>query len=233
MQEIKLQAKKREIVGRKVKNLRGQGLVPANIYGKKTKSLAVSLEKKEFEKVYHEAGETGIVKLTVEGEKEERPILIQNVQLDPVTEDLLHADLRQIILTEKISAKIPVRLVGKAPASEQKIGILIQTVSEIEVEALPTDLPEEFEVDISKLEKAGDEVLVKGLKVDRRKIAIKVTDDLVLAKIEPLAAEEVAPPKPAEAVPVEGEAPVVEGETKSTEGETPSKKEPQKEEKKE
>lgn len=233
MQEIKLKAKKRETVGRKVKDLRGQGLLPANIYGKKTKSLAVSLEKKEFEKVYREVGETGIVKLTVEGEKEERPILIQNVQLNPVTEDFLHADLRQIILTEKIIAKIPVRLAGKSPAAEQKLGILIQTVSEIEVEALPTDLPEEFEVDILKLEKVGDEVLVKNLKIDKSKITLKVAGDLVLAKIEPLAAEEVAPPKPEEPVPAEGEAPVTEGETKPAEGEAPANKEPQKEEKKE
>ncbi len=204
MQEIKLKAKKREIVGKKVKNLRSQGQVPANIYGKKIKSQAVALDEKEFEKVYREVGETGIVKLLVEGEKDERPILIQNVQKDPVLEKLLHADLRQIILTEKILAKIPVKLFGKAQAAEQKLGILIQTVSEIEVEALPMDLPESFEIDISKLEKVGDQILVKDLKIDANKIGLKVGEDLILAKIEPLAAEEVVAPKPEEVV-TEGE----------------------------
>jgi len=229
MQEIKLTAKTRKIVGRKVKNLRQQGLIPANIYGKKTKSLAVSLEKKEFEKVFKQAGETGIVKLTVEEEKEERPILIQNVQLDPLSDEPLHVDFRQIILTEKILAKIPVELSGKSPAAEQKLGILIQTVSEIEVEALPTDLPDKFEVDISRLEKVGDEVKTSDLKVDRKKIELKAADDLILVKIEPLAAEEVVAPKPEEAA-VEGEASAATGETPA-EG-APTKEEPGKEENK-
>ena len=104
MQEIKLKALKREIRGRKVKQLRSKGLIPANVYGKKVKSQAVSLDKEEFEKVYKKAGETEVVGLLVEGEKEERPILIQNLQVHPVTDEPLHVDLRQIILTEKIIA---------------------------------------------------------------------------------------------------------------------------------
>ncbi len=206
MQEIKLKAQKREIVGRKVKKIRKEGLIPANVYGKKTKSLAIALQIEDFEKVYAEAGETGVVKLSVEGEKEERPILIQNLQKDPVTEEALHVDLRQIILTEKITAKVPVEIVGEAPAAQQKIGILIQTVSEIEVEALPMDLPEKFTVDVSKLANVGDEIIVKEITVDRSKVQLNAEDNLVVAKIEPLAAEEVVAPPPAEEVPVEGEA---------------------------
>lgn len=211
MQEIKLTAQKREIVGRKVKKLRFEGLIPANVYGKKTKSLALSLKRKEFEKVYKEAGETGVVKLSVEGEKEERPILIQNLQVDPVLEEPLHVNLRQIILTEKITAKIPIELTGEAPAAQQKLGILIQTVSEIEVEALPMDLPEKFVVDVSKLAKVGDEVKVEDITVDRSKVTVGMGDELVVAKIEPLAAEEVAPlPPAAEQVPAGGEVPPAE-----------------------
>lgn len=225
MQEIKLSAKKREITGRKVKQLRAQGILPANVYGKKTKSLAVALDQKEFTKVFQEAGETGVVKLLVESEKEERPILIQNVQKDPVSDEPLHVDLRQIILTEKVTAQIPVELEAEAPAVQQKLGILIQIITELEVEALPMDLPEKFFVNISKLAKVGDEFTVKNLAVDRKKIDLKAEETLVLAKIEPLAAEEVVAPKPEE-VAAEGEAPVTEG------GEAP-KTEEKKEEKKE
>ncbi|PIU35127.1 50S ribosomal protein L25 [Candidatus Shapirobacteria bacterium CG07_land_8_20_14_0_80_39_18] len=206
MQEIKLKALKREIRGRKVKQLRSKGLIPANVYGKKVKSQAVSLDKEEFEKVYKKAGETEVVGLLVEGEKEERPILIQNLQVHPVTDEPLHVDLRQIILTEKITAQIPVEISGEAPAAQQKLGILIQTVSEIEVEALPMELPEKFVIDVSGLAKVDDEVKVKDMVIDRSKVKLAVEDDLVVAKIEPLAAEEVAPP-PAEETPVEGEAP--------------------------
>lgn len=207
MQEIKLNAEKRELTGRKVKKLRSEGKIPANVYGKKIKSLSLTLKLEEFEKVYKDAGETGVVKLLVEGEKEERPILIQNFQIDPVYDKPLHVDLRQIILTEKITAQIPVEVIGEAPAAQQKLGILIQTVSEIEVEALPMDLPEKFEVDVSKLVNVNDEITVKGITVDRSKVTLNVEDSLVVVKIEPLAAEEVvvAPP-PTEEVAAEGEA---------------------------
>lgn len=230
MQEIKLKAVKRELIGRKVKKLRKEGLIPANVYGKKIKSISVSLEKDGFEKVHRQVGETGVVKLLIEGEKEERPILIQNLQLDPVTEMPLHVDLRQIILTEKVTARIPVEISGIAPAASQKLGILIQTVSEIEVESLPMDLPEKFVVDVSKLANVGDEIKVKDLAVDKTKVTLEVEDELVLAKIEPLAKEEVTPP-PVQEVPVEGEVPSVE-EGKPAEGETPKEEKPEAKEEK-
>lgn len=234
MQEIKLKAQKRDLTGRKVKKLRVEGVIPANVYGKKVKSQSISLNKDEFGKVYGEAGETGVVKLLIEGEKEERPILIQNLQVHPVIDDPLHVDLRQIILTEKITAQIPVEISGEAPAAQQKLGILIQTVSEIEVEALPMELPEKFVIDVSGLAKVDDEVKVKDLVIDRSKVKLAVEDDLVVAKIEPLAAEEVAPPPPAEEVPVEGETPAVESEGKPAEikGDTAEEEKPKEEEEK-
>lgn len=227
MQEIKLSATKRDIIGKDLKKIRKEGLVPANVYGKKTKSQALTLKKEEFDKVFSQAGETSVVKLLIEGEKEERPILVQNIQLHPVTEEVLHIDLRQIILTEKVTAKIPVEMIGESPAASQKLGILIQTVSEIEVEALPMDLPEKFVVDVSTLNNVGDEIKVSGLPVDK-KVELKVDGDLVIVKIDALADEEVV------VAPVE---PVAEGETPAseetvTEGETPveaSKEEEKKE----
>jgi len=225
MQEVKLKAQKREITGRKVKQLRSQGLIPANIYGKKVKSLAVSLKNDEFEEVFKKVGGTEVVGLLVEEEKEERPILIQNLQVDPITDEPLHVDLRQIILTEKVTAQIPIEIVGEAPAAQQKIGILIQTVSEIEVEALPMELPEKFVVDVSQLIKVGDEVKVKDIVVDRGKVELKAEEDLVVVKIEPLAVEEVAPPPPAEEAPVEGETPETIGGEKPAEEELVKKEE--------
>ncbi len=199
MPEIKLTAQKRTLVGKKVKKLRKEGLIPANIFGKKIKSQSLSLDKKEFEKVFEEVGETRIVNLEVEGEKEGRPVMIQNLQKNPVTEEILHADLRQVILTEKVTADIPVEMTGEAPAAEQKLGILIQNISEIEVEALPLDLPEKFVVDVSGLVNVGDEILVESIKIDKSKVELKIDANQVVVKIEPLAKEEVAPP-PAEEV---------------------------------
>lgn len=229
MQEVKLKAFKRTVLGRKVKNLRQEGLVPANVYGKKTKSIAVSLKKDELSKVFSEVGETGIVKLTVDDEKEERPILIQNIQRDPLTGETIHIDLRQIILTEKITAKIPVELVGEAPAVQQKLGILIQTASEIEVEALPMDLPEHFIVEVNRLVNVGDQVTLKDLAFDRSKIKSLVEEETVLARIEPLAKEEKVEAPPVEKVPVEGVVPA-EGEVPVAPGEEQPKAEEEKKE---
>jgi len=193
MARLKLTAQKREITGKKVKKLRKQGIIPANVFGKNIKSTAVSLKSDEFLKIYQQTGETEIVDLQIEGEKETRPILIQNLQKNPVTGEPLHVDLRQIILTEKLTAKIPVEIVGESPAVQQKIGILIQPISEIEIEALPTDLPDKFTVDVSTLANVEDEIKIKDLQIPRNKIEIKMDEELVVAKINPLAAEEVAP----------------------------------------
>jgi large subunit ribosomal protein L25 len=231
MAEIKLSAQKRTITGRKVKNLRQEGLVPANVFGKNTDSVAITLKKDELTKVFGEAGETGIVKLAIADDKEERPTLIQNIQRDPLTDEPLHVDLRQIILTEKITAMIPVELTGESPAVAQKLGILIQTVNELEVEALPLDLPENFVVDVSKLANVDDEVTLKDLSFDRSKIKPSAEENTVLVKIEPLAKEEKVEVPPVEEVPAEEAAPV-EGEAAPVEGEK-AKPEEKKEEKKE
>jgi len=200
MERPQLVAKKREIFGRKVKNLRNQGILPANVYGKKIKSEAIAVNLKDFAKIYEEVGETGIVDLKIEGEKELRPVLIHNVQKHPVEGTFLHADFHQVILTEKVTATIPVELIGEAPAETQKLGILVQVISEIEVEALPTDLPEHFQIDVSKLEKVDDAILVKDIQVDRKKIELKIDENQIIAKIEPLAKEEVVTPPPVEEV---------------------------------
>lgn len=214
----KLKAQKRTIVGRKVKKLRGEGVLPANVYGKKVKSQAVRLDLKDFLPVYQEAGETGLVELTLKGETKARPVLIHNVHLDPVTDQPLHADFYQVSLKEKVTTEIPVELVGESPAVKEKVGILVQQLSEIEVEALPTELPEKFTVDIGQLKKVDDAITVGDLKAPQG-VEILVDKSEVLAQISPLAKEEEAPPPPES---VEGEAQGAEGEETKTETEKPT-----------
>ncbi len=223
MKKLEVKVQKRKTFGRKVKNLRTEGVVPANIFGKKIKSTALRISLKEFLDIFKEAGETGVVYLTIEGEKESRPVLISNVQKSPVFGDVLHVEFRQVDLTEKVEVAVPVELVGEAPAVD-KGGIVVHLLDEIKVEALPNDLPDKIEVDISGLEEIGKGITVKDLKINREKI--KVLDDenqLVVQIEEPTKEEEPAPPAPAEGE--EGEGEVEEGETKEgeepKEGETP------------
>lgn len=219
-----IKIEKREVLGRKVKKLRKEGLMPANIYGKNIASESVSVSLEDFLKIFAEAGESQLVDLKLGSEI--RPVLIHNVQLDSVSDIPLHADFHQVSLKEKTTAMIPVELVGESPAVEQKIGILIQPISEVEVEALPTDLPEKITLDISGLDEVGKTVTLAEAKIDASKIEIKAGSELVVAKIDPLAIaeEEIAPPPAEEEAPAEGEVPVEgdEGKEETEAGETPS-----------
>ena len=231
MGKLTLKAEKRTLLGRKIKKIRQEGLLPANVYGKKVKSLALQLNAKEFAKIYQDAGETGMIDLTVTGENEVRPVLIHNIQKDPVNEDFLHVDFRQVILTEKVTATIPVQITGEAPAETQKLGILVQQTSEIEIEALPADLPEHFVVDVSKLANVGETIFLKDLDIDRKKIEVKSDPEQIIVKIEPLAKEEVVAPPPTAEAPAEGAAPVESEAAKTEEAPAGQTEEKPKEEK--
>jgi len=237
MARPKLKVDERKIFGRKVKKLRADGILPANIYGQKVKSQAVQLEIKKFLPVYQDVGETGLVDLLVGKSAKARPVLVHNVQYDPVGGQVIHADFHQVSLTEKITAGIPVELTGSSPADEQKLGILVRILDEIEVEALPTDLPEKIEVDISGLEKVGDMVKVKEIKLDDKKVKVTTSPKSIVAKIEPLAEIEEKPvvaeeteaegeegaPAEGEETPSEGEAKVPESTEENQEKSSPEK----------
>lgn len=188
MQRHKLSAELRKIEGRKVKQLRKDGILPANVYGREFKSLSVQLPTKDFLKIYKEAGETGVVDLTV-GENESLSVLIHNVQLHPVTGLPLHADFHKISLKEKVKAMVPVVMVGEAPAVTQKLGLLLTPLNEVEVEALPTDLPENIEIDIKTLTEVGSEIKLKDVKISE-KVTLLSDPELVAAKIGDLITEE-------------------------------------------
>lgn len=187
----KLEADKREIVGRKVKRLRAEGKVPANIFGTGIKSVSITVENKNFKKTFDEAGETGIIEISVG--KASHPVLVTGVQYHPVTDNILHIDFRQVDLKAKITANVPVEIIGEAPAEKTGLGVLVQQLSEIEVQALPLDLPDKFEVDVSKLETLDDSILVSDLKVDSTKVEILDSGDRVIANVSAVRQEEEEP----------------------------------------
>ncbi|HKZ34278.1 MAG TPA: 50S ribosomal protein L25 [Patescibacteria group bacterium] len=185
MSAQKLIGKKRDILGKKVKALRREGFIPANIFGKKVKSTAIQVLTKEFETIYKESGTTGLIELLVE-KGEPRPVLVQHVQLHPVTGFPLHIDFRQVDLKEKVTATVPIEQKGESKAELDKKGLLLWVMDEVEVEALPTDLPEHIEVDVTKLAEIGEEIKVKDLQVDRSKVTILSEDEEIVCKVEEL-----------------------------------------------
>lgn len=199
-----LKAEPRKITGRKVKDLRREGVLPGNIYGKKVKSQAVQTALTDLEKVYAEVGETGLVELKVDGKT--KPVLIHNLQKDPVTDSPIHVDFLQVDLKEKVSAKVAVELSGESPAEKQGLGTVVLYVNEVEVEALPGDLPEKFMVDVSNLAEVDQAIYIKDLGFDKKKIGVKAEPETIVVKVEPPQKEEEVVPPPTEAVVAEGAA---------------------------
>jgi len=195
-----LAVEKRKILGKKVNKLRKEGLFPANIYGKSVKSVSVQVPYKDFEKVYKEAGETGIVDVEVAGEI--RPSLIHNVQQDYYKHVLLHADFFQVNLKEKVKAMIKIVTVGDPKAVAEKLGLLMQTLSEVEVEALPTELPDRIEVNVEPLAVLDAQITVGEIKAPTG-VTILTDPSQVIAKIGSLISKEAAEQAAAEAAAAE------------------------------
>lgn len=230
-----LDAQPRSIVGRKVKKLRGEQKIPANIFGKKITSTAITVDERAFEKLFRTAGTTLLVDLSVTGEKTVRPVLVVQTQRHPVMDKVLHVDFRQVDLTEKVAATIPLRIVGEAPAVRDKGAILVTVHPELQVEALPMDLPDHLEADVSGLVEFGQSIHARDIRVDRSKVTLLVAlDETVVTVQEPKKEEEVAPaPAAAEAAPAEGEAAPAEGEAKPAKGEAKAEEKKEQGEKKE
>ena len=187
MKHPKLVVEKRLVLGKKIKKLRKQGILPANIYGKDIKSVAVQLPYKEFNVVFKETGETGLVDVELDGAV--RPVLIHNVQYDHFTRDPLHADFFQVNLKEKVKTMVPVVVVGEPKAVADKIGLLLQPVSEVEVEALPEDLPEKIEVDVEHLATIDEQIMIEDLKLPTG-VTVLTDSSQVVAKIAELVTKE-------------------------------------------
>ena len=187
MKKYTLTGEKRELVGKKVKHLRREGKLPATIYGKKIKSASISVSADAFHKVYEEAGETGLVQLSVGGEA--RPVLIHSVQVDPVSYTPLHIEFHQVDLKEKVHAKVSIELTGDSPAVAQKLGVLLSVLRDVEVEALPMDLPEKILVDISKLAEVNQELKVSDLPVASG-VTVLTDGTLTIVKVGPLVTKE-------------------------------------------
>jgi large subunit ribosomal protein L25 len=220
-----LEVEKRKLIGRKVKELRRDGIIPASVYGKEIESMSIKANLQEVKDIFHQVGETSLVDLAIKGEKKSRPVLLKNPQYDPITDNLLHLDFHQVDLTQKVTAEVPVELIGKSPAAESGEGVLVQLVDELEVEALPTELPEKFVVDISGLKEVDDAVAIADLEKYSKKVEIKAEKDQILAKVEPLLEEIEEPVTPEEELLV-GEEELVEGEegAEVPEGEIPPEK---------
>lgn len=160
---IGIQASVRQEQGRKTNSLRGAGKIPAVLYGPKTKSQMIAVEEREFLKVLKEAGESTLLNLEVGDRKV--PVLIHDLQRDPMQGTVIHIDFYEPPLDKKVKVELPVRVTGEAPAVKELGGTLIRHIQEIEVSALPQNLPHELTVNVEGLATFEDRILVKDIQV--------------------------------------------------------------------
>lgn len=179
----------------KNKQLRRSGLLPANVVRPGKESLAVVVGTREFQKLFKAVGDTSVVYLKVEGEAKEIPTLISDVQLDPTSSKLVHAVFRMVNLNVKVTANIPVEVTGEVKIDGATV---VLVANELEIEALPTNLPEKFTLDISGLTEVGQTLTTNDLVYDRNLVEIMLEEDnepktLVVVQELKEEVEEVAP----------------------------------------
>lgn len=172
MEKYVIEAQKREIIGKKVKALRREGLLPAVIYGAGFEPQAITLDTKMVVKTLKVIGANTLV--TIKLGKKEHLALVRDVQREVIKRDLLHIDFQAVSLEESISTTVPILIVGEAPAVEAFDSVLSSALDELQIEAKAKDLPDSVTVDVSSLEEIGDNILVKDIVIPGD---VKVLDD--------------------------------------------------------
>lgn len=150
---------------KKAKETRRQRLIPAIVYGHGIQPLKIGVSSKEFMKIFHRASTSHVIIL--ETEDKHFPALVHNIQRNPLTREILHIDFYHVVKGDKVSAEVPLLVRGISPGVKDYGCTLVTHIREIEVQALPEELPSSIEIDISHLSKAGDEITVKNLPISK------------------------------------------------------------------
>jgi large subunit ribosomal protein L25 len=188
MKTIKLEATPRDVQGKQVEKLRRINQMPAVLYGHGVKNVNLLLDFRTFERVYREAGTSSLIDLSVGGQPP-HPVLIHDVQRDPVSGKYLHADFLQVRMTEKIATDVSLRFVGESKAVKELGGILVKPLDSLKVECLPQYLVQDIAVDISSLATFEGMVRVRDLQLPEG-ITVKDPADTVLANVQAPRTEE-------------------------------------------
>lgn len=199
MDEIELKAASREILGKKVRFLRRQGIVPMHLFGHNVESVALQCDTTRLQQVLSRAGKTRLINLRLDKAKRPRNVLVREIQRDPRTGELLHVDFYQVRAAEKIKVAVPIVLVGEAPALKFKDNVLVHELDSLTVECLPGRIPASVELDLSSLTEAEQAIRVKDIELDEE-ITVINDPELVVAMIsakpveipEEMVAEELA-----------------------------------------
>jgi large subunit ribosomal protein L25 len=190
MEKLTLQVASRDVLGKKTAKLRADGKIPAVVYGHDVEPESLTIESKVMEKIYHQAGGNKIVDLMVD-EAKAKNALIHDVQRDPRTGLIIHADFYVVNMKEVLRTEVPLHFIGESTAVYQDEGTLVKNIEEIEVECLPADLPESIEVDISILDDFDKTITVADLAIPEGvKVLIDDPEEMLVVKVDPPRSDE-------------------------------------------
>jgi len=190
MDKIELKVTNREILGKKVKHLRRQGITPVHLFGHGIESLALQCDTGELERVLGQAGQTRLISLKLNKEKKPRSVVVREFDRDWRKGQLVHVDFYQVKMEEKIKLEVPVALVGEAPALKSKTYMLEHELGTLTVECLPAKIPTSLEVDISSLTEPEQTIRVKDVALDKD-ITVLNDPELVVVKISSRPVEKI------------------------------------------
>jgi large subunit ribosomal protein L25 len=195
---LALPVSKRNILGKKTRFLRHQGITPAHLFGHGLESIPLQCDTARLQRIIAQAGTTRLIALEIEGDKQPRSVFIREIQRNVYTGELLHVDLYQVRKRERIKTDIPIVLVGEAPALKEKGRSLIHGITTLSVECLPDRLPPQIEVDLSPLEEVEQALYVTDIALSPD-ITVITDPEQMVVKVSEVAAEEVAEEVEAEA----------------------------------
>ena len=190
MDTIKLDLSPRTVIGKKVKNLRREGLVPVNFYGRGVKSQALQIELNKIQETLSTVGGNVPINVNIPGRDGNDICFIRATQRHPVSEEILHLDFYLVDVTKTVQANVPIVLEGEAPAVRNLGGVLLQPFNSLEVEALPLDMPESFIVNVSSLEGFESAVRISDIETADGVNILREPEEVIARVVAPRVEEE-------------------------------------------
>lgn len=188
MSEWRIEATTRTAMRKRLDALRRRGSIPAVLYGRGRRTEHLEVPAARFRLVFAEAGESSLVDVVVDGQRTV-PSLVQDIQVEPVTGDILHVDFHAVSMTEKVEIDVALRFVGESLAVKELGGTLLKNKDTVKIECLPKDLVKEIDVDISKLKTFEDMIRLSDLRLPDG-LHLKEPTETVVAQVEPPRSEE-------------------------------------------
>ena len=180
----------RTATGRRAKHVHDTGNVPAVVYGPGIAPISVQVGRSDFRKVYRAAGRSSLIDLALDASSPVK-VLIQEVQVNPISMEPYHVDFRQIRMDEELEIEVAIKFIGESLAVKSLAGTLVHPITEIKVKCLPANLPHEIEVDLSVLKTFEDTITIGSLKMPAGVTVIDEASTTVATVVPPLTEEQL------------------------------------------